>query len=75
MDNFTILDGGMGTQLQARGLKLGALPELLCLTEPETVTAVHRDYVNAGADLITANTFGGNRHKLHGAAPVDEVVR
>ena len=74
MDNIMIFDGAMGTQLQARGLKLGALPELICLTEPETVAAVHRAYVEAGANVVTSNTFGANRRKLGGKAEVSEVV-
>ena len=74
MDKILIFDGAMGTQLQARGLKLGALPELLCLTEPETVAAVHRAYVEAGANVVTSNTFGANRRKLGGKAEVSEVV-
>ena len=64
----------MGTMLQARGLKTGALPELLCLEKPDTVRDIHREYVKAGADIITANTFGANRKKLGDAASVDEVV-
>ena len=74
MDNIQIFDGAMGTQLQARGLKLGALPELLCLTDPDLVRSVHTDYVNAGAEVVTTNTFGANRRKLMGKAEVGEVV-
>ena len=64
MDKFIIFDGGMGTELQKRGMKPGTIPETLNLTDPATVMAVHRDYVLAGADIITANTFGANRRKL-----------
>ncbi|MGM9521416.1 MAG: homocysteine S-methyltransferase family protein [Oscillospiraceae bacterium] len=71
---FILIDGGMGTQLQARGLKPGALPELLNLTDPETVLQIHREYVTAGADIITANTFGANARKLGGKATVSEIV-
>ncbi len=59
-------DGGMGTLLQQRGLAPGELPESWNLTHPEEVLAIHRDYLAAGADFITANTFGANRLKLHG---------
>ena len=48
LSDITLLDGGMGTQLQAAGLPVGQLPELWNLTEPEKVTAVHRRYVEAG---------------------------
>ena len=71
---FLLLDGGMGTELQKRGLKPGGLPELLNLTNEDIVRSVHEAYVKAGAEVITANTFGANRHKLDGAASVKEVV-
>ena len=57
-------DGAMGPMLQARGLKLREIPEILNLTQPEMIRSVHREYLNAGADFITANTFGANRFKL-----------
>ncbi|MBM6675589.1 homocysteine S-methyltransferase family protein [Olsenella uli] len=72
-DGFLLLDGAMGTQLQARGLAAGELPELLCLTHPEVVTEVHAAYVAAGADVVTTNTFGANAAKLGDAATVEEV--
>ena len=59
-----LFDGGMGTMLQAAGLEAGACPERLNLTAPETVAAVHTAYAAAGADIITANTFGASRRKL-----------
>ena len=72
-EEFLVLDGAMGTQLQERGLAAGELPELLCLTHPETVTGVHAAYVAAGADAVTTNTFGANAAKLGDAATVEEV--
>ncbi len=54
-------DGGMGTQLQARGLPPGDAPERFNLTHPEVVAAVHRDYFAAGAEGVETNTFGANR--------------
>ena len=68
-----LFDGGMGTMLQAAGLAAGELPELLCLTNPQEITEIHRAYVNAGSQVITTNTFGANRHKLDGRATVEEV--
>ena len=56
-----LLDGGMGTMLQAAGLPLGCLPELWNLSEPEKVTAVQRQYVEAGSRVLYTNTFGANR--------------
>jgi methionine synthase I (cobalamin-dependent) len=65
-----IADGAMGTSLFAQGLETGASPELWNLEHPGQVRAVHRSFVDAGADLILTNSFGGNRHRLmlHGAA-------
>jgi len=59
-----VLDGAMGTMLQERGLAPGASPEAMNLESPEVVTAVHKAYAEAGADIIVTNTFGGNRVKL-----------
>ena len=73
--DFIFLDGAMGTMLQASGLKLGERPEVLCITEPETIIDIHKQYINAGSDIVYANTFGGNAHKLEGTGhSVDEVI-
>lgn len=69
-----VCDGAMGTQLQARGLKAGAMPELWNAEHPEVVTAIHADYVRAGARIVTANTFGGNRFRLAGAGLTDRLI-
>ena len=72
---FVFLDGGMGTQLQTRGLQPGQKPELAALEMPEVLTAIHTDYANAGADILLANTFGANAKKLTGCGhTVEEVV-
>lgn len=57
-------DGAMGTMLHHAGLAPGHCPELWNLEEPEKVTAIHRQYVEAGATIIETNTFGANRSKL-----------
>ena len=73
---YILLDGGMGTMLQAKGLKLGAKPELLSITEPELLTEIHSEYVQAGADIVYANTFGASAKKLAGCGySVAEVVK
>lgn len=73
---FVFLDGGMGTQLQKRGLQPGQKPELAALEMPELLTAIHADYVAAGADLLLANTFGANARKLAGTGyTVEQVVK
>ncbi|MBQ7824892.1 MAG: homocysteine S-methyltransferase family protein, partial [Clostridia bacterium] len=70
-----LLDGAMGTMLQSAGLKLGDRPETLSITAPDTVTRIHRSYVEAGSRLILANTFCANAHKLAGTGfTVEEVV-
>ena len=63
-ERVLVLDGAMGTMLQERGLKAGQSPEELNLTMPEVVAGIHREYLDAGADIIVTNTFGGNRPKL-----------
>lgn len=65
---FVFLDGGMGTQLQARGLQPGQKPELAALEMPDVLTAIHTDYANAGADILLANTFGANAKNWQAAA-------
>ncbi len=59
-----LLDGGMGTMLQGKGLKPGEYPELAALEHPDWLFDIHRAYVDAGAQIISANTFGANREKL-----------
>jgi 5-methyltetrahydrofolate--homocysteine methyltransferase len=59
-----IFEGAMGTMLQQAGLPAGYCPELWNIENPAAVTAVHRRYVEAGADIIESNTFGANRIKL-----------
>lgn len=68
-----LFDGGMGTMLQAAGMKTGALPELLNFEEPDVICDIQHQYVMAGCEVITSNTFGANAHKLDGAASVADV--
>lgn len=58
------IDGAMGTLLQSRGLGPGELPELWNVTHPDVLLDIHRAYLDAGADILLANTFGANRYKL-----------
>lgn len=76
MDNeLILLDGGMGTMLQAAGLPLGEMPEKWNITHPEKVTDIHRRYTEAGSQVIYANTFGANRYKTAGSGySVEELV-
>lgn len=59
-----VFDGAMGTMLHQAGLKPGQCPELWNIEEPAKITAVHHQYVAAGANIIETNTFGANRIKL-----------
>ena len=73
--NTILLDGGMGTMLQAAGLKLGARPEELNLTDPALIEGIHAQYAAAGGRIINANTFGASAHKLAGSAyTLEEVI-
>ncbi len=72
---LTFLDGAMGTMLQRAGLLPGELPELVALNKPDMLTAIHRQYIEAGSDIVYANTFGANRRKLQKlGVTVEEVV-
>ena len=66
--NTILLDGGMGTMLQAAGLKLGARPEELNITDPALIEGIHGQYAAAGSRIVNANTFGASAHKLAGSA-------
>ena len=73
-----VFDGGVGTYLYEKGIYINTCFDELNLTNPDLVAEVHRDYVNAGADVIETNTFGANRFKLapHGLEPkVYEINR
>jgi 5-methyltetrahydrofolate--homocysteine methyltransferase len=63
-DRLLIFDGAMGTMLQRYGMKSGTLPEALNLTDPALIQRIHSEYLDAGADVITTNTFGANAYKL-----------
>lgn len=75
-NEFVFLDGGMGTMLQKNGLKTGGVPELLNLEQPELITKIHKAYVEAGSQIIYANTFGANSYKMaETGKTVDELIK
>lgn len=69
-NNILYLDGGMGTLLQGQGLKPGELPEEWNISRPDVITAIHKDYFDAGSNVVNANTFGANSLKFE-----DEKLR
>ena len=72
-DRVLVCDGAMGTVLYAQGVFINRSFDSLNLTDPERVTAVHADYLRAGADVIETNTFGANRIKLSGFGLSDQI--
>jgi 5-methyltetrahydrofolate--homocysteine methyltransferase len=59
-----LCDGGMGTELQKRGMPTGVSPEEYNVSRPDLVQGIYTDYYNAGSDIVETNTFGGNRSRL-----------
>lgn len=71
-----LFDGAMGSSLQQAGLSIGELPECFQMTHPEVVKNIHKAYLQAGADIITTNTFGCNPLKLkHCKYSMDEILK
>ena len=62
-DNIVYLDGGMGTLLQAKGLKPGDAPERWNISHPDVICVIHRDNFDAGSNVVCTNTFGANTLK------------
>ncbi|MBR0469761.1 MAG: homocysteine S-methyltransferase family protein, partial [Clostridia bacterium] len=67
-------DGGMGTMLQKNGMGAGEIPEMLNITNAELIEKIHTEYLEAGADIITTNTFGANPLKFEGDTGLDMVI-
>ncbi|MCF7916197.1 MAG: homocysteine S-methyltransferase family protein [Candidatus Omnitrophica bacterium] len=61
---IVILDGAMGTQLQAKGLPSGSCPEIWCVQNKKSLAEIHQEYQKAGSDIIYTATFGANGIKL-----------
>ena len=72
-DNIVYLDGAMGTLLQKNGLRPGEHPERMCIKHPEVVTRIHRDYFDAGSNVVCTNTFGANCLKF-GTDELDAII-
>ena len=73
--NYVVLDGAMGTMLQQKGMELGTVPETLNITKSDWIVDIHKQYIEAGADVVYANTFGANRYKMKNTGyTVDELI-
>ena len=70
-----LADGGMGTLLFSRGIPQRACLDELATTRPDLIAAIHREYLDAGADLIETVTFGANRFRLDGFGLADQAGR
>ncbi len=75
-ERILFCDGGMGSLLQAKGLKPGELPGIWNVTHPEVLVEIHRAYLEAGADIVTTNTFGvdGLKYNEQLGYPVEDVI-
>ncbi len=71
-NRYVFVDGAMGTMLQNAGLKLGEKPESWNITHRDAVKNIHLEYLKAGADIVTANTFGCNEAKY--GVELEEVI-
>ena len=72
-NHIVYLDGGMGTLLQARGLRAGEMPERWNLSHAEEIVAIHKAYFDAGSNVVNTNTFGANILKF-GADELDAII-
>lgn len=74
--DFLFLDGATGTLIQKSGVAYEHNPETLNMTHPDLITSFHRAYIDAGSDLVYANTFGANSYKLEGCGyPTDAIIK
>jgi len=74
--DFVIFDGGFGSQLQARGVKTGENSAVINIKDPDLVTAIHKDYLEAGAICVTTNTFGADRfHVTEDGPSLEDMIK
>ena len=73
-ENILVLDGGMGTILQSRGLMPGEYPERWNLSHPDVIRDIHRDYFDAGSNVVATNTFGANILKFS-QTELEDIIR
>ncbi|MEA5096101.1 homocysteine S-methyltransferase family protein [Sedimentibacter saalensis] len=74
-NNLVLFDGAMGTELQKKGLKLGDVPETLNIEQRDMIVEIHKEYIEAGSNVVTTNTFGANEKKLQATNySVEEII-
>ncbi len=73
--DYILLDGAMGTMLQQKGMEVGTVPETLNILKPEWIVDIHRQYIEAGSQIVYANTFGANKYKMESTGySVEELI-
>ena len=73
-NGIVILDGGMGTLLQSKGVLFSGHPEELNITHPQIITDIHREYFESGSNVVCTNTFGANILKFS-EEKLDEIIK
>ena len=74
-DSLLIADGAMGTEITRRFPQLKSAPDILNIENPQLIESIHKDYINAGAQLIQTNTFGSSRIKLSAYNLSDKIKK
>lgn len=74
-ENVVVFDGAFGTMLQRKAQNVGTVPEILNIEQPDLIGGIHREYAAAGADVISANTFGANEKKAGSCELAQKLVR
>ena len=74
-ENVVVFDGAFGTMLQRKAQNVGTVPEILNIEQPDLIGGIHREYAAAGADVISANTFGANEKKAGSRELAQKLVR
>ena len=73
-ENRIYLDGGTGTLLQSAGLSIGELPERWNISHPDVLRRIHKEYYDAGSNVVSANTFGANVLKFS-ESELEDIVK
>jgi homocysteine S-methyltransferase len=74
LESPVVFDGAMGTMIYSRGVFINRCFDEICLTDPDLIVSIHKEYIDAGADVIETNTFGANRIWLQGYGLAEKTV-